>query len=72
MVGVFEMATRHAIEEILRSHVHESKYGYVITKDSFEALGDEIFRFLQTSRELKSKGDRLLMKDAAQQPKQRY
>ena len=72
MAGIFETATRHAIDEILRSHVHESKYGYVITKDGFEELGDEIFRFLQTSRELKAKGDRLLMQDAAQQPKQRY
>lgn len=56
----FESATRSAIEEILKTHLCQSKYGYFITTDSMEALRDELAKFWQTSRELKARGDTLL------------
>lgn len=56
----FESATRSAIEEILKTHLCQSKYGYFITSDSMEALRDELAKFWQTSRELKARGDALL------------
>lgn len=58
----FESATRSAIEEILKSHLCESKYGYFLTKDTLETLRNELAKFLQTSRDLKSKGDSFLSK----------
>ncbi|MBF0442357.1 MAG: hypothetical protein HQK54_10665 [Oligoflexales bacterium] len=60
MAGVFEKATRSAIEEIILSHCNESKFGYLLTKESFEELRDEIYDFFVTSRNLKAAGDRLL------------
>lgn len=56
----FESATRSAIEEILKNHLCQSKYGYFMTMDSMEALRDELAKFWQTSRELKARGDTLL------------
>lgn len=60
MAGIFESVTRVAIEEILLTHCNESKYGYVISKEEFGRLQDEILSLFLTSRNLKSQGDKLL------------
>jgi hypothetical protein len=67
MAGIFEATARHAIAEIVRTHTQESKYGYVIPKEAFEGLCEEIFRFFKASRDLKDRGDRLLMSGGAPQ-----
>lgn len=60
MAGVFEGATRVAIEEIIKSHLKESKFGYVLTKESLEELKEDVLEFFLTSRNLKTAGDRYL------------
>lgn len=60
MAGVFETATRAAIEEIIQSHAKESKFGWVLTPDGFRTLTDDLYELLATSRSLKAAGDRIL------------
>jgi hypothetical protein len=60
MPGPFEAATRAAIEELIQNHGQESKFGYVLTHESSKKLIDALFQLLQTSRSLKSAGDRML------------
>lgn len=60
MPGIFESITRLAIEEILLNHAEESRFGYILPKDSLGELRDEIFNLLLTSRNLKEAGDKLL------------
>ena len=60
MAGVFETATRAAIEEIIQAHAQASKFGFVLTKESFGKLTDDIYDLLVTSRNLKAAGDRFL------------
>jgi hypothetical protein len=60
MAGVFETATRAAIEEIIQAHAQASKFGFVLTKESFGRLTDDIYDLLVTSRNLKAAGDRFL------------
>ena len=59
-LSVFEGATKAAIEEILVSKLHESKHGYVLTKNQYQELVQEIYEFLKASRNLKAAGDKLL------------
>lgn len=60
MAGPFETATKAAIEEIIRAHAQSSKFGYVLSSDGFDRLTADLFALLQTSRNLKSAGDRFL------------
>ncbi len=60
MPGPFEAATRAAIEELIQNHGQESKFGYVLTHENSKKLIDALFQLLQTSRSLKSAGDRML------------
>lgn len=60
MSSVFENATRAALEEIIQDRLHESRHGYVLTKDGYGMLVDDIYRFFKASRNLKEAGDRLL------------
>jgi hypothetical protein len=60
MATVFENATRAAIEEILQNKLHNSKHGFVLTKEGYKDLVDELYGFLKASRNLKEAGDRLL------------
>ena len=66
MASIFESATRAAIEEILNERLFDSKHGYVLTKDGYAEIVDEFYRFLQTSRELKEVGDKMIGGVAAQ------
>jgi hypothetical protein len=60
MPSPFESVARVAIDEIIRKHVVSSRFGHFLSEDGFQELSNEIFEFLQTSRSLKSAGDRLL------------
>lgn len=60
MASVFETATKAAIEEILQDRLHDSKHGYVLTKDGYRCIVDEMYRFFQASRNLKEAGDKLI------------
>lgn len=59
-MGHFDEVTRVAISEILMSYMQETRFGFVITPESFEELTDELKGFFMTSRNLKNAGDRLL------------
>ena len=60
MAGVFEGATRVAIAEIIQKHAQESKFGYILSQESYQAVIDDVYDLLKTSRNLKSAGDRFL------------
>jgi len=44
----------------LMSNVQETKFGYILTKESARDLSDSVFNLFLTSRNLKSAGDRLM------------
>ncbi len=71
MAGAFEHATRVAIQELIESHAQTSKFGYVLSTDSFKDLTDALYDLLLTSRNLKSAGDRILGNTSAPQPPQK-
>ena len=58
--GTFESVTKVALAEIVRSHGMESKFGLMLSEDSFQGLIDSLFDLVQTSRSLKTAGDRFL------------
>lgn len=60
MAGAFEIATKAAIEEIIESHAQKSKFGYILTNESFRSLADDFYQLLMNSRNLKAAGDRML------------
>jgi len=60
MASTFEIATRAAIEEILMNNVQETKFGYILTKESVRDFSNDIFDLFLTSRNLKTAGDRLM------------
>jgi putative AlgH/UPF0301 family transcriptional regulator len=60
MKSIFEQTLRVAIRDILAQHATEGKFGFVLTKESYELLVDELYDFLNTSRELKTAGDRMI------------
>lgn len=68
MAGAFEHATRAAIEEMIQTHAQESKFGYVLSQESFKDLAGAFYDLLMTSRTLKSAGDRFLAGAAAARP----
>tara|TARA_B100000902_G_C26461658_1_gene505738 strand:+ start:264 stop:491 length:228 start_codon:yes stop_codon:yes gene_type:complete len=69
MVTPFESVARAALEEMLRKHFHESKYGYILAKDGMDELVDDLYQFLQTSRSLKDAGDRMIGGMAGPKPR---
>lgn len=58
--GTFENVTKVALAEIIRTHSQESKFGLMLSDDSFQALVDDLFDLMLTSRSLKTAGDRFL------------
>jgi len=60
MASIFETATRAALEEILQDRLHDSKHGYVLTKDGYQQIIDGLYEFFKASRNLKEVGDRLM------------
>ena len=69
MAGVFETATRAAIEEIVQEHAKSTKFGYVLTENDLNGLIDEVLLLFVTSRNLKAAGDRLLAGGGAPSPR---
>ena len=68
MAGAFESVTRVAIEEIILAHAKQSKFGWLLTPESFRELTTDIHQLLLTSRNLKSAGDRMIAASVAPPP----
>ena len=60
MSTLFRDVAGVAIEEIIRKHVTNSKYGFFLSEDALKELVADMFEFVETSRSLKSAGDRYL------------
>ena len=60
MPTLFRDVAGVAIEEIIRKHVTNSKYGFFLSEDALKELVADMFEFVETSRSLKSAGDRYL------------
>ena len=60
MKSTFNSVVKIAVEEIIKKHASESRYGYFLSKEDLEKLTEEITNFLQASRTLKEKGDEML------------
>jgi hypothetical protein len=60
MNGPFESVTKCAIEEILRAHAKDSKFGLVLAPESIRDVVADLYNLVQTSRSLKAAGDRLM------------
>jgi hypothetical protein len=60
MRGAMESVTRMALEEMIVGHSNESRFGHVISQDGMRQLVDTLYEFFETSRNLKSAGDRLI------------
>lgn len=68
MAGAFEIATKQAIEDIIEAHAQKSKFGYILTNESFRNLADDFYQLLMNSRNLKAAGDRILPPQPGQTP----
>lgn len=60
MRGAMESVTRMALQEMITSHANPSKFGYVLSEDGMRDLIDTLYEFFETSRSLKSAGDRMV------------
>lgn len=60
MRGTMESVTRMALQEMIASHANQSKFGYVLSEDGMRDLIDTLYEFFETSRSLKSAGDRMI------------
>jgi hypothetical protein len=60
MANVFETATKVAIREILENHAKPGKFGYFLSEDALNLVTAELFDLVETSRSLKSAGDKFL------------
>ncbi len=56
----FEGATKAALEEIVKNHTQSTKFGFVLSTESFSELTEDLYAFVCTSRNLKDAGDRIL------------
>ncbi|MBI2601476.1 MAG: hypothetical protein HYW48_00320 [Deltaproteobacteria bacterium] len=60
MKSPFLSAARVALDDIVRKHAKESKYGYFLTEDHLQNLVGELLDFVEMSRNLRVAGDKLL------------
>lgn len=60
MRGAMESVTRLALQEMIVAHANQSRFGYVLSEDGMHDLIDTLYEFFETSRNLKSAGDRML------------
>lgn len=49
-----------ALQEMITAHANPSKFGYVLSEDGLRDLIDTLYEFFETSRNLKSAGDRMI------------
>ena len=68
MATPFEIATRAALQDIVKRHGQPSKFGIFFTDDALESLNHELYELLVTSRTLKQAGDRMTMGQPARRP----
>lgn len=67
MANVFETATKVAIREILENHAKPGKFGYFLSEDALILVTAELFDLVETSRSLKSAGDKFLSGSAREE-----
>ncbi len=68
MGKMLSAVTRVAVEEILRKYVASSKFGYYLSNEDFDECLADLTQLLETSRSLKSAGDRFLERNVGTQP----
>ena len=61
MNSVFKKVTRTAIESILNDHCSKSKYGFFISEDKYKSLITNFCDFVETSRNIRAKGENLML-----------
>lgn len=60
MAGQMEHITKMALAEMIQNNSRESKFGYVLTDEGYRNLVETLYEFFETSRTLKSAGDRMI------------
>lgn len=60
MQKMFEDVTKMALEEIVLTHSKETKFGLLLTPESYKSLVGRLHEFFLVSRSMKSQGDKLL------------
>ncbi len=60
MSSIFKKVTTSAIENILNEHCTKSKYGYFISDDKYRSLIANFCEFMETSRNIRAKGENML------------
>lgn len=60
MAGTMENITKMALVEMIQNHATQSRFGYVLSDERCSALVETLYEFFETSRSLKSAGDRML------------
>ena len=60
MAGTMENITKMALAEMIQNHSTASRFGYVLSDDGYQGLIDTLYEFFETSRSLKSAGDRMM------------
>ena len=68
MATPFEIATRAALQDIVKRHGQSSKFGFFYTDQALETLNEELYELFVTSRTLKQAGDRMTMAQSANRP----
>lgn len=58
-MGIFEQATRQAVEEILRENSDRSEFGFFMNEEMMDRAIEDIYQLLAASRQLKARGDQL-------------
>ncbi len=60
MSGQMEHITKMALAEMIQNNSRQSKFGLILTDDGYKSLIDTLYEFFETSRSLKSAGDRMM------------
>lgn len=66
-VSHFDSITRVAIEELVREHGSQSKYGLFFDESAIKTLVGEVARLFMASRNLKDRGDKILARGAVKE-----
>ncbi len=66
MAGTMENITKMALAEMIQNHATSSRFGFVISDEGYRDLIDTLYEFFETSRSLKSAGDRMLTQGPTQ------
>ena len=60
MAGHLESITKMALAEMIQTHSKASRFGYILSNEGYCDLVDTLYEFFETSRSLKSAGDRMM------------